>query len=163
MALITEDGTGLVDSESYGSVVGGDSYFAAHGSPSEWVDATEANKESALRYSTAWHDDNFSWYSTLYTTTQALNWPRNQYVDANGRTVSVGVPLAVEYSTYEIAVEWLNGSLNSTDLENVASESVGASSVTYKGNGSKSYSAVKLSLRLYGSSGKSSVVEVFRA
>ena len=162
MTLIVETGTGLADAESYGSVAGGDTYFDNHGSPTEWTSAVTSEKESALRYATEWLDANFFWYSTLYTITQALNWPRNQYISEDGRTVAVGVPQAVVYATYEMALEHLKDSLNYNDSEGIASEDIGSSSVVYKGNGSKSYSAIKLKLRMYGSGGRASVSEIFR-
>ena len=56
MALITEDGTGLADAESYCAVTEADAWHAAHGNPSAWTQADEPAKETALRLATQFID-----------------------------------------------------------------------------------------------------------
>ena len=164
MALIVQDDLGTItNADSYVSVADADIYWASHGDPDDWTGADTATKEASLRYASTWLDDSFFWKSSLYTLTQNTGWPRAAYYDSEGRTIPVAVPQKVKDAACEMAVEWLVGNLGSTDLEGVASESVGASSVTYSGSGAKSFSTIKLSLREYGSSGKSSVSEIFRA
>lgn len=162
MSFIQEDGTGLSNATSYGSISGGDTYFVSRGSSVEWQDASDTEKQGAMMYSTEFLDSNFNWKSSILKTTQSLGIPRVAYYDSEGRLIE-GVPLKIEYGCYELALEHLKGNLRSTDLEGISSESVGSASVTYSGSGAKSFSAVKLNLREFGASSKSSVSEVFRA
>ena len=169
--MIVEDGTGLSNSDSYLSVADADTYWTAHGSPTDWTGATTANKEAALVYATRWLDDNFSWLSNIYKTTQALDWPRWSYYDSEGRTIAVGVPQRIKDATAELALAWVSGELySSSGQESISSEKVGNSSVTYR-NGSyssssgsyRSFGDIKLMLREYGSASKSTVNILYRA
>ena len=77
MALITEDGTGKADSESYMSVADADTHFASRGI-TLWATMLEAEKEQALRRATDYMVEVYrtSWAGYRKTTTQALDWPR---------------------------------------------------------------------------------------
>jgi len=85
MSLITEDGTGKSDAESFCSIADADTYHANHGNPTAWSGALTADKETALRqgtdylerqYGRRWVGDRMRWWS------QRLAWPRwNVIVD----------------------------------------------------------------------------------
>lgn len=161
MALVVESGSGDANSESYLSVIDADTYFTNHSSPSEWSSATAAEKEAALRYATTYLDDNYEWYSSLLTRTQALDWPRNPYLDSQGRYIE-GVPQKIKDATCEMALEHLKDPLNSNDTDNIESEKYGDASVKYKSS-SKPYSKVKTMLREFGSTGSLISNEVYRS
>ena len=161
MALDTTEGGSTA--EAYASVAEGDTYFSERGSPDDWTGADTATKEAALRYGAEYMDSQFFWKSSILSTAQSMLWPRVAYYDSEGRTIAAVVPDKIKDANCEFALEWILGNIFSVDLEGVASESVGASSVTYSGSGSKTFSALKLSLREYGSGSKSSVSEIFRA
>lgn len=161
MALVVESGSGDVNSESYISVADADSYFSDHGSPSEWTSATTAEKEAALRYATTYLDDNYEWYSSLLTRTQALDWPRNPYLDSQSRYIS-GVPQKIKDATCEMALEHLKDSLNYDDTENIESEKYGDASIKYRGT-RKSYSHIKKMLSEFGNTGSASSNVLYRA
>lgn len=78
MALVLETGAGLSDAETYASVSEADAYFALHGSPSEWTDATTAAKEVALRSAADYLDRMYGrrYVGSKLTVAQRLLWPR---------------------------------------------------------------------------------------
>lgn len=164
MSLVAEDGTGLSNANSYISLAAANTYWVDYGSPTEWDAASTTEKSAALMYATRWLDDNFAWYSTIYSVTQNLGWPRWSYYDNENREVPSGtVPQRVKDATCEIALVHLKDGLNSSDNEGIKSEKIGDASVTYSSsNNQKSYSFVKVSLRQYGTSGKGSVNSLYR-
>ena len=161
MALDTTEGG--ASAEALISVADADTYFSRRGNPSDWVDAATADKEAALRYGVEYMDSQFIWESVILDTSQSMLWPRAAYYDSEGRLIPATIPDKIKYANAEFALEWLRGNIMNNDLEGVISESVGSSSVTYSGSGSKTFSALKLNLREFGASSKSSVSEVFRA
>ena len=74
MALITEDGTGRDDAESYVTVAYADNYATAHGL-SAWTGA-DAVKEAALRNATQYIDTTYNFRSAKSYQYQALEFPR---------------------------------------------------------------------------------------
>lgn len=137
MALITEDGTGKTDAESYISVSAADTYFSNRGN-STWDAATTAAKEQALRKATDFLDMTFIWMGRLQDTDQALNWPRGGAFDPNGRELTDEVPVMVQRATAELAVEALSADLLSTQSrdDQVKSAQAGSVAVTYEDNAS---------------------------
>lgn len=77
MALVIEDGTGLPDANSYGSVEGADAYFELRGNKA-WTELTEEAKSSALVQATDYID--LRWRDAMLgkrlTAEQALEFPR---------------------------------------------------------------------------------------
>jgi hypothetical protein len=103
MALIVEDGTGLVDAESYVSIVDCGTYCTAHGL-SAWTGA-DAVKEAALRNATQYIDTNYSFkYEKTYVD-QALEFPR-YYWEWDDPVMN-----RVRAACCELAVKALSGSL----------------------------------------------------
>lgn len=78
MALIVEDGTAKIDSESYVTTSETAAYFTARGN-TVWAAATTDAQEAALRRATEWIDRTyrtmFVGYRKLFRD-QALEWPR---------------------------------------------------------------------------------------
>lgn len=77
MALITEDGTGRDDAESYVTVAYADNYATAHGL-SAWTGA-DAVKEAALRNATQYIDTTYNFRSAKSYQYQALEFPRQMW------------------------------------------------------------------------------------
>jgi len=111
MSLITEDGTGLSTAESYISVADADTYFSNRGNTT-WAALTTAQKEQALRKATDFMLQRYSayWDGYRYTSTQALDWPReNVYIRpirvANQSYVDTDiVPVEVQRACAELAL-----------------------------------------------------------
>lgn len=78
MALIVEDGTGKVDSESYISVVDATTYHAARGNAAWAALASDTIREQVLRKATGYMEQAYRerWKMFRVTATQALSWPR---------------------------------------------------------------------------------------
>jgi len=74
MSLITEDGTGRDDSESYVTVAYADNYATAHGLTA-WT-GTDTVKEVALRKATQYIDTSYNFRSAKSYQYQALEFPR---------------------------------------------------------------------------------------
>ena len=74
MSLITEDGTGRDDAESYVTVAFADNYATAHGLTA-WT-GTDTVKEVALRKATQYIDTTYNFRSAKSYQYQALEFPR---------------------------------------------------------------------------------------
>ena len=110
MALITEDGTGLINSESYISVTDATTYHANFGNDA-WVNLDVSQQEIYLRKASRDIDALYgtSYLSSMLTTTQALLWPRNSYTNFYGITVT-GIPVQLKNTVAELAL--LNASVD---------------------------------------------------
>lgn len=114
MALVVEDGTGKSDADSYLSVADADTYHAAHGQPTAWENATDVEKEQALRLATQYLDSHYRrrWQGYRASQTQALMWPRsNVYRDYGYVISSTTIPVELEHATAEAAMR----SISETD------------------------------------------------
>ena len=141
MALITEDGTGKTDAESYISVTDADTYFSNRGNAA-WAALNTAAKEAALRKATDYMAARYemAWAGLRKTSTQALDWPRYY---APRRDVVGGyrclplyhsdtiVPVGVQRACAELAVRASADDLSPDVGAQVKSETVGPISVVY--------------------------------
>src|SRR3954470_21426298 len=122
MTLIKEDGTAKVDANSYANVTDGDTYHEGHLYASAWTAASTSNKEKALVMATRLIDSLCHFYGFRFTTTQSLQWPREQCPDPDKASTPYTplsvvlnnfvdptiVPPAVLQATCEMARELLN-------------------------------------------------------
>jgi hypothetical protein len=126
VSLIVEDGTGLATAESYISVADADTRQAALGI-TNWATLTTAEKEQALRRSTAYIEQalRLRWHGYRRHTTQALSWPR-WYVEVEGFPTSPDVvPAEVAHACSDLAVKAAAGDLNADLARGVVREKVG--------------------------------------
>ena len=134
MALITEDGTGLANAESYISVANADTYHSNRGN-SSWAALTTAVKEESLRKATEYMLQVYRlrWMGVRYTTVQALDFPRaDVYTDAGKTVIDYDeIPVEVTRACAELAYRASTATLYADQTKTVVSESVGAISVTY--------------------------------
>lgn len=157
---------GGTSSNSYVTLADANSYFTDRGDPADWANATDAEKQASLIYATTYIDNSMSWTSYIYSTDQALDWPRAQFVDKEGRTIGGAgvIPQKIKDSVCELALAHLKDNLNSTESENVSSESIGDASITYRGSAAnRSFSFIKMNLREYGNAGSAKSNVVYRA
>lgn len=130
--MIVETGDGLVDSNSYISVIDANTYFSARGIES-WDSLTDEEKEQALIKATDYIDSAFKWRGKKKTSEQALNFPRVDLIDDNGFKIE-RVPNALRYAVCESANLVATGTeLFQTQESNgaVTSEKIGQLSFTY--------------------------------
>lgn len=111
MAIVTEDGTGRSDAQSYLSLADADAYFTAR-SIAAWTGANSA-KEAALIAATEYID--IRWGDLLkgsleFPDTQALLFPRLNVYDNEDRALT-GIPQRLERATAEYALISLSQSL----------------------------------------------------
>lgn len=128
MALVTEDGTGLANAESYLSVSDADTYWSNRGD-TVWSAAATANKEEALRRATQYLDSTFRWVGVLKDLDQALGWPRSGAEDHEGRDLVDQVPTLLEQATAELAKAALSEELLVTKSKDDRASRVKAGSV----------------------------------
>jgi hypothetical protein len=111
--IVVEDGTGLADSNSYGSYAGYVAYWTDRGAvPAEDQDVIEA----ALIKATDYLGIRFTWKGEKLTAAQALDWPRACAYGMPSADYPCGVPLEgvpveLEKATYEYAKRALVGEL----------------------------------------------------
>lgn len=129
MALIVENGTGLVNADSMASVAELDAYLSAHGLAAV---ADVTTKEVALRLASEYADTVRRYKGTTLSPSQAFMFPREGLTDWSGHVIT-GVPVRLKNGVLFLASQVLAGEAlyeNITAPE-VASESVGAISVSY--------------------------------
>lgn len=107
--FLVEDGTGLTNATSYVDVTSADDYANFIGN-SDWVGLEVADKERYLQLATMFIDDILIWNGDLLDYTQALNFPREDLIDRNGRSVE-GVPDPIKLSTIQLAISSLDHEL----------------------------------------------------
>lgn len=124
MPLITEDGSGRADADSFASLAVADAYHVTRGNVS-WAGTMMADKEAALRRSTDYMEQEYrtKWRGARLSLAQALAWPRlNVQLDdvGYGRISAYvppnTVPVQVSQACCELAFRALSGPL-APDLE----------------------------------------------
>lgn len=135
MAIVTEDGTGLANSETYISMAAATTYHADRGNSAWAALASDALREQALRKATEYMGQMYRdrWAGIRVKTTQALDWPRYDVPrkDVGDWYSSVLIPDEVKRACAELALKSSAAEL-APDLDRpTTSESVGSISVTY--------------------------------
>jgi hypothetical protein len=81
LSLIQEDGSAMVDANSYACVDDGDAYFLGHLYPAPWAEASADSKAAALVMATRLIDAYCEFLGFRKSDSQALQWPRVQVPD----------------------------------------------------------------------------------
>lgn len=131
MALIVEDGTGLVNAESYESVANALTYFTNRAKDDAW--SAIENQEAALRLATDYLEEVYRlrWASFRVSATQALSWPR-AWVRLRDAPYGYGsyaayvpfnvIPVEVKHACCELALQSASGLLLPATLGRTASK-----------------------------------------
>lgn len=166
MALEVEDGSGKANAESFISVAGADSYFAARGI-TNWTTLGTEEKEQALRRGTDYLEATYAeqWKGDRVTAEQALSWPRYGVCQFDLPIASDVVPVAVQRACAEMAIRAAAGELAPDLGAQVKSEQVGPIAVTYADGARQQvrYQAIDKMLASLLSGGGQSFVKVVRA
>jgi len=131
MALIVEDGSGVIGANAYIDTSFADNYLVGD-KLEKWNALSDGEKESAILSASQFIDLSFDWIGNRKTFEQGLSWPRvGAYFD--GFPV-LGLPIQVKQAAAEtillgIDSEW---SLFAQGLNgDIASEQIGSISVSY--------------------------------
>ena len=100
MALKTEDGTGVADADAFVDRTFADTFLGDR-SFTLWGEATEEDRDAAIRRATAWLSNYYRWKgSRVKARQQALAWPRSGVRDGGGHTVpDDAVPVELQHAT----------------------------------------------------------------
>jgi hypothetical protein len=132
MALVTEDGSGLANAESYCSVVDASARHAAIGN-TNWATITTAEMEQALRratnymrqaYRTRWTGRKSHWL-------QALDWPRYSVTVDGWPVLTTIVPPEVIAACADLALKAAAGELAVDLARGVVREKIGPLETDY--------------------------------
>lgn len=106
--FVVEDGSRVTGATSYVSVAYADDYFEIDPNFSAtWTALSTANKQYYLAWATRIMDQKVQWAGYRYTETQALRWPRQNVLDADGNAIDVDeMPRQLLEATCEFA-KWL--------------------------------------------------------
>lgn len=166
MTLITEDGTGKVDAESYATVAEADTRLAAFGNTA-WAAYSTSAKEIRLRIATDYMVNTYRslWKGYRTNATQALDWPRT-YVDkpdALGGYSSFPnyydddeIPTEIKSACIDLAARADDADTLAPDIERVERKvKVGPIEVEYEPNSAAAtiYRAIETKLRPFLSGG----------
>lgn len=142
MAIVIEDGTGVVGANSYASENDADTYFEDRDN-TDWNNYSgTGDKEAALIRATTALDNMYRYQYTGYRTfgrDQMLEWPRTAAYDYEGILIDTQeIPIEVIQSTCEFAVrELMDPNSILGDLEQggnlIQSLQAGSVSITYAG------------------------------
>lgn len=160
MALITEDGNGLPDAESFCSVDYADAYHLARGHDA-WSDLSVPDKEIALRKATDYMTGEYAgrWSGYRKTAEQSLDWPRHsvrisglipdQYVP------DFIVPLEVKNACASLALRASASDLVVDEEREIIREKIDVIETEYSPHGSQQrrYTEVENMIRKYFLSG----------
>lgn len=158
MALVTENGSGLADAESFISVADATAYHAARGNAAWAALASDTIREQALRKATDYMTQMYRerWAGYRVSTTQALDWPRYEVPrrDLPGNAYyayypSDAVPAEVARACAELALRAAAGTLLEDEDQRISAVSAGSVSVTFQPGSSprKTYPAIDGLLR----------------
>lgn len=112
MALVVEDGTGLVNASSYISISFADTYHRDRANTT-WAAGDFGARESAILKATEYIDSQwvFQGTTTFPQTPQALQFPRTGMVNEEGCLVDAeSLPLGLQRATAEMALSILTNS-----------------------------------------------------
>jgi hypothetical protein len=103
MALIVEDGTGLIDSNGYCDIEFVSEYLTDRGRATEWLALSEDEQSSAIIRATDYIEKRFGslFIGEVLVAEQALSFPR----------VDLGLPLKIKQATAEYALRATTTSL----------------------------------------------------
>tara|TARA_B100001093_G_scaffold328131_1_gene313087 strand:+ start:966 stop:1487 length:522 start_codon:yes stop_codon:yes gene_type:complete len=87
---------------SFVTLAEADAYFETVPSSTQWDNKSDDNKNRALISATRWIDT-LNFYGDRCDTSQALNWPRNNYHVDRVELVCSSIPNDIKYATYELA------------------------------------------------------------
>lgn len=115
MALVVEDGTGLINAEAYISVADADTYHINYTGSSSWTTSTPttAVKERTLRRAALALDGEnvLRWKGHRQSKGQALDWPRNNVKDSSGFFIDSNViPEDLRRANAELALREITDS-----------------------------------------------------
>jgi hypothetical protein len=160
MALVVEDGTGKTDAETYISQADATTYHATYTGSAEWVAASSAAKDMALRKATIYLDLHYArrWRGSRTNETQALAWPRSGVWDDDVIEVDDDViPVNLKRACAEVALRVILGDdlqAPVTEPGDVISESVAvgpiSESKTYSGPVHHDYEYPKIEAMIAG-------------
>lgn len=134
MDFIIEDGTNVPNASSYVDVAYADQHIEFYYPDAlDWVDLTMERKQRALIMATKFVDQLIEWEGNIFYKDQPLAWPRTEFEDAAGRTISEGtIPSLIKESVAELALESLQNDLYDEGVV-LTGQKFGNSSETYAG------------------------------
>jgi hypothetical protein len=165
MALITENGTGLADAESFISVADATTYHAAMGNVA-WAVLSTDKMEQCLRKGAAYMGQvyNSRWQGLRVNNTQALDWPRVGVVANNYAVLATVVPTSVQNACAELALRASAGELLADTEQQITRETIGPITTEYDKSSAqaKRYPAIDAMLRPYLDGSSSTVHRLVR-
>lgn len=105
MAIVIDATVGGTDSNSYVTLAESETYFENRPFSTDWIALTDDEKSQYLIYSTMMIDNMLVPYGTIASDTQALNFPREDLYDCNGREIEDDViPDGIKRAQMEQAI-----------------------------------------------------------
>lgn len=163
MTIVTEDGTGKIDAETYISVTDADAYHSNRNNTA-WSLLSTSIKEANLRKATDFMIGQYRdrWFGRRFYTTQALDWPRIGVVLSDFGDPQFGsyglyqvsniiVPNEVKNACAELALRANSGSLQADLSQKTIEKTVGPIRVKYDQNATaqKQYVQIDSMLKVY--------------
>lgn len=139
MALVTEDGTGLANAESYITVADADARRLSFGGDAAWNALTTGQKEAALRKGAEYLEQRYSsrFKGTRLLRAQALSWPRYGAIVHGWDVDSNVVPAAIANANADLALRSITETLNADQTRGIVREKVGPLETEYDAYGSQ--------------------------
>jgi hypothetical protein len=119
--FVVEDGSVVASANSYITVADADTYFGNYGDPATWSDASDDEKQEALRLASQYIDSEYgdSWQGARSDPDQVLDWPRYLVYTREGWLVgSSTIPRRLKDAICELALRVLDGITLHEDIAN---------------------------------------------
>lgn len=118
MALITDIGASNAD--SYVTLAYANTYFNQRLGSNVWIEASDTDKEKALRQAAQMLDANFDWVGEIADDVQSMRWPREWATDRDGRDIENDeIPVPLQQAQCEMAKQLLADGGYSADVRDV--------------------------------------------
>lgn len=114
-----EDGQGWSNTNAYIEVADADEINENFGNNSNWINATQEQKENAIREATRYLDLYYEWDGYSVYEDQALKWPRYEMYDSEGYLIGETViPRALKEACAYLALKVILGDTLLEDFDN---------------------------------------------
>ena len=104
--LVVEDGTGLINSNSYITVAEADTYLLTDKYRADWENYDDEDKGNVLIKATELLDAYFEWFGSKTEEDSALRWPRTGVFTTDGVKIADNeIPINLKRATAEMAFQ----------------------------------------------------------
>ena len=117
--FIVEDGSAVENANAYCEIADADQIIENYGNSEDWSDATDDEKENAIREATRYLDLHYIWDGYKVYSDQSLQWPRSEMYDEDDNYIADDeIPVKLIQACAYLALKVIEGDTLLEDLKN---------------------------------------------